>query len=174
MGENRVYLSRCLSKALRARADVYKRQASWVLPSLFGTAAVLFTVFPASVPGSFAVGGVSPSPGIVSKSDIIGSCADSTPSIDVLSLIHILVITIGKTVGVVGDVGRVRRINDAVCVSCQARLYKNPAFSAVKTCFFDGFSIYNRRFSRLGFTVQVKHNTLQWSSSCLLYTSRCV
>ena len=83
-----------------------------------------------------------------------------------------IVITIGKTVGVVGGVGRVRRINDAACVSCQARLYKNPAFSAVKTCFFDGFSIYNRRFSRLGFTVQVKHNAGQWSISvfrCLFH-----
>ena len=68
-----------------------------------------------------------------------------------------IVITIGKTVGVVGGVVRVRRINDAVCVSCQARLYKNPFFSDVKTCFLEGFSIYNRRFSRLGFTVQVKH-----------------
>ena len=76
-----------------------------------------------------------------------------------------IVITIGKTVGVVGGVVRVRRINDAVCVSCQARLYKNPFFSDVKTCFLDGFSIYNRRFSRLGFTVQVKHNAGQCSSS---------
>lgn len=46
-----------------------------------------------------------------------------------------IVITIGKTMGVVSGVGRVRRINDAACVSCQARLYKDPAFSAVKTCF---------------------------------------
>ncbi len=62
-------ISICSALALGAFAFA----ASWVLPSLFGTAAALFTVSPASVPGSFAVGGASPSPGIVSKSDTIGS-----------------------------------------------------------------------------------------------------